>query len=85
MFEKIKQKFWAVVGPVGSIIEARATMLAGFVTGAVGLMDWSPLLSFFGTTTAFTRAQVLALGAVTFVKGAVQEITRRYNDPSLKG
>lgn len=83
MFETIKQKFWAVVGPVGSIIEARATMLFGFITGALGLIDWSPLLSLFGAGTAFNQTQVMAIGAVLFIKGAVQEIIRRYNDPLL--
>lgn len=84
MFETIKQKLWAVLGPVGSIIEARATMLFGFATGAIGFMDWSPLLSLFGAGTAFNQTQVMAIGAIAFIKGAVQEITRRWNDPLLK-
>lgn len=84
MFDTLRQKFWAVVGPVGSIIEARLTMLFGVVTGAVGLLDWSPLLNLFGTSTDFNTKQITGLGAVVFVKGVVQEITRRFNDPLLK-
>lgn len=83
MWNDIKDRFWAVVGPVGSIIEARLTMIFGFITSVVGLMDWSPLLNLFGESTAFTKAQVLAIGAITFIKGVAQEITRRYNDPLL--
>lgn len=84
MFKTIHDKFLAMLGPVGSIIEARLTALAGLVTGAVGFLDWSPLTSLFGTGTAFSKEQVMALGAVTFVKGIFSEITRRANDPLLK-
>lgn len=79
-----KEKLYAILGPVGSIIEARVTAFAGLVTSAVGFMDWSPLTNLFGTGTAFTKEQVMGLGAVTFVKGIFSEITRRANDPLLK-
>jgi len=84
MFKDIHDKIWAVIGPVGSIIEARATALFGLVTAGVGFMDWSPLLNLFGTSTAFNQTQVIAIGAIAFVKGIFQEITRRANDPLLK-
>lgn len=83
MFETIKAKFWAVVGPVGSIIEARITLLVGLITGAIGFMDWSPLLSLFGESTDFNTKQITGLGAVIAVKGLVQEVVRRFNDPLL--
>jgi len=84
MFQKIKDKIWSIIGPVGSIIEARATAAIGLITGAIGFMDWSPLTSLFGAGTAFSKEQVMALGAITFVKGIFSEITRRANDPLLK-
>lgn len=84
MFNTIKDKILATLGPVGSIIEARLTALAGLATGAVGFMDWSPLTNLFGTGTAFSKEQVMALGAITFVKGIFSEITRRANDPFMK-
>ncbi len=54
--------------------------------GAVGFMDWSPLLNLFGAgaETAFNQTQLMGVGAIVFVKGLVQEITRRFNDPLLK-
>jgi len=84
MFKTIWEKIKAVAGPVGSIIEARATALIGLVTAGIGFMDWSPLTSLFGSTTQFSQNQVMALGAITFVKGIFSEITRRANDPLLK-
>lgn len=84
MYKEIHEKIWAILGPVGSIIEARATALFGLVTAGIGFMDWSPLLNLFGTGTDFNPKQVSAIGAVVFVKGIIQEITRRFNDPLLK-
>lgn len=84
MLKAYHEKIWAILGPVGSIIEARATALVGLVTAGIGFMDWSPLLNLFGTGTDFNPKQVSALGAVVFVKGVIQEITRRFNDPLLK-
>jgi len=84
LWEKIKAWFKAVFGPVGSIINARLTMLAGLATGAIGLMDWSPLLSLFGSSTVFNKTQVIALGSITFVKGLFDELIRRRNATDLK-
>jgi len=84
MFKEIKDKIWTVLGPVGSIIEARITALTGLIVAGVGFMDWSPLTSLFGAGTAFNKTQVMALGAIAFVKGIFSEITRRANDPLLK-
>lgn len=84
LWQKIKDWFKATFGPVGSIINARLTMFGGLITGAVGFMDWSPLLNFFGTNTAFNQTQVIALGAIAFIKGLVDELVRRANDPLLK-
>lgn len=84
MFDTIKTKIKSILGPVGSIIEARITALAGLVTAGIGFMDWSPLTSLFGAGTAFSKTQVMALGGIAFVKGIFSEITRRANDPLLK-
>lgn len=84
MFETFKEKLWVVIGPVASIIQARATALLGLVTAGVGFMDWSPLLSLFGTSTDFNPKQVASLGIVIFIKGLFEEFTRRINDPFLK-
>lgn len=77
-------KLKSLFGPVASIIEARLTALAGLATAAIGMMDWSPLTNLFGMSTEFNKTQVIALGAITFVKGIISEITRRANDPFLK-
>jgi hypothetical protein len=84
MFKTIWEKIKASLGPVGSIIEARVTALSGLAIAGVGFMDWAPLTSLFGTGTAFNKTQVMALGAIAFVKGIFSEITRRANDPFLK-
>ncbi len=84
MFKTIWEKIKTVIGPVGSIIEARVTALTGLIISGVGFMDWSPLTSLFGSGTAFNKTQVMALGAIAFVKGVFSEITRRANDPLLK-
>jgi hypothetical protein len=84
MFETIWTKIKSAAGPVGSIIEARVTALAGLVTAGIGFMDWSPLTSLFGTGTVFNQTQVMALGGIAFVKGIFSEITRRANDPLLR-
>jgi len=82
--KKLWAKLVALFGPVGSIIEARITALSGLIVGGIGFMDWSPLTSLFGTSTSFNKEQIMALGAITFVKGIVSEITRRANDSLLK-
>lgn len=84
MFGNIWQKIKTVIGPVGSIIEARVTALIGLVTAGIGFMDWSPLTSLFGSGTAFNKTQIMALGGIAFIKGIFSEITRRANDPLLK-
>lgn len=84
MFDTIKAKLKTIFGPVASIINARLTMLFGLATAGVGLMDWSPLISTIGTSTAFNKTQVFALGAIAFVKGLVDEVARRANDTTLK-
>lgn len=84
MFNTVWIKIKDMAGPVGSIIEARVTALAGLVTAGIGMMDWSPLTNLFGTGTAFNKTQVIALGGITFIKGIFSEITRRANDPLLK-
>jgi len=85
MWDKIKTWFKVTFGPVGSIIEARITALTGLGIAGVGFMDWAPLTNLFGAGTAFNKTQVMALGAIAFIKGVFSEITRRANDPTLKG
>ena len=57
---------------------ARAEAVIGFFTMAVGAMDWSPLLA-IDYSTAFNKTQVIALGAISFVKGIFTELVRRRN------
>lgn len=84
MLKEYHNRLWAVVGEVFSIIWARITAVTGLVITAVGAMDWSPLLNFFGTTTDFNTKQLMGIGIVTFIHGIVAEIGRRHNDPLLK-
>lgn len=84
MLRQIHERIWYVIGEVFSIIWARFTAFTGLITMAIGAMDWSPLLNFFGTTTEFSTKQLIGLGAVTFLHGIVAEIGRRHNDPLLK-
>jgi len=59
-----------------TILVARLTMLTGFLTAVIGSLDWSPLLG-LNIDTGFSRTQVIWLGAVTFIKGVLDEIARR--------
>lgn len=65
-----------------SILLARMVAFTGLITSAIGLMDWSPLLS-LDVSSGFSQAQVIWLGAVTFVQGLVAEFARRRNDPYM--
>ena len=58
-----------------TILLARITAVAGLVTGAVGAMEWSPLLGL----TNFDRKQVIWLGSIMFLQGVGTEIARRRN------
>lgn len=59
-----------------SILVARLTMAAGFLTAVVGSLDWAPLLG-LNIDTGFSRNQVIWLGGITFIKGVLDEIARR--------
>lgn len=63
-----------------SILNARCTALAGLVTAAVGMLDWSPLLG-LNFDTGFSQKQVFWTGAVVFVKGLIDEVSRRRTLP----
>ncbi len=85
MLTKIKQFFtdmWetfkAFCAYSHTVMLARFTMISGLVTASIGLMDWSPLFSLFGTSTDFSPKQVAYLGIGTFAKGVLDEIVRRY-------
>ncbi len=71
------QKFWASFKNSGTILYARLISLFGFVIGAVGAMDWSPLWSFLKMGTLFTKQQLLAIGASVVGAGITAEIIRR--------
>lgn len=80
---KIKQKlqeWWIEILSFAryshSLLMARFTMIAGFLTAVLGTLDWSPLLG-INIDTGFSKNQVIWLGIVTFVKGVLDEIARR--------
>lgn len=62
-----------------TVFVARLTMLTGFITTALGAVDWSPLYSLIGTDPGFTKNQVMWLGITTFGKGLLDEYLRRRN------
>ena len=87
MWNKIKQwtqsakDWWNNV--VHTILLARLTALTGFIVGAVGSMNWAPLLA-IDVDTGFSRNQVVWLGVLMFAQGVVFELVRRYNAPDIK-
>lgn len=66
-----------------TVFLARTEALIGFGTIVAGSMDWSPLLS-LDFNTGFNKTQVIALGAISFVKGIFTELARRIK-PSEQG
>ena len=68
---------------VHTILLARLTALTGFIIGAVGSMNWAPLLS-IDADTGFSRNQVIWLGVIMVVQGLIFELVRRYNAPDIK-
>ena len=66
-----------------TIFLARATMLSGFLIAVVGSLDWSPFTSY--DFTEFKPKQLIGIGTVTLVKGAVDEIARRRNMTDATG
>lgn len=78
-FVNLYQKFWDWQHNVATILLARLTLLAGFVTSALSFVDWSPLYNLVGMDTGFTKTQVFWLGAMTATKGFFDEIVRRAN------
>lgn len=57
----------------------RLEVLMGFIIGAFSLMDWSPLLSLFGTTTGMNWKQTTAIGSAMIARGIIGEAVRRRN------
>jgi hypothetical protein len=51
-------------------------MLFGFITAAVGAMDWSPLFN-FDIDTGLSKNHLIWIGGTTFAKGVVDEVARR--------
>lgn len=78
-----KTKDWSGWSTNGTILKARVTMAVGLITGAAGLMDWSPLLGMNILDTGFSWVQVAWLGGIAFAKGLADEITRRWNATDL--
>ena len=56
-----------------TILVARATSVAGFVTAVIGGLDWSPLLGLSG----FNQKQVMLTGGTILLIGISHEIARR--------
>ncbi len=61
-----------------TILLARIELVTGFITGVIGLMDWSPLMS-MDLSVGFTKDQVLSLAGMMIVKGVLAEYLRRRN------
>lgn len=59
-----------------TILVARLTVIAGFVTAVLGSLDWSPLLG-INIDTGFSKNQVIWLGIIMSVKGVIDEVVRR--------
>lgn len=56
-----------------SLLVARLTAAGGFITGVVGVLDWSPLLGI----TGFDYKQVIFTGGIVMLIGISTEIARR--------
>ena len=56
-----------------TIVVARITAVSGFITGVLGVLDWSPLLGISG----MDQRQVITMGAVVLLIGVSHEIARR--------
>lgn len=68
---------WDWVHNSGTILYTRLVAAFGAAVTFVGGMDWSPLWSFLGTGTAFTKQQLVSIG-ISIVGAAVTgEIVRR--------
>lgn len=74
----LKNELWGFVKYSGTILWARVNVLIGFITSAVGVMDWGPLLS-LNFDTGFSRNQVFYLGLIVIVQGVITETIRRRN------
>lgn len=62
-----------------TIFLARVTAFTGLVTAVVGSVDWSPVFNGLGVDTGFSWKQTTWLGIGIFVKGVIDELTRRRN------
>ena len=59
-----------------TLVLARGTILTGFLTGLVGVMDWSPLVG-LGASTDFSQKQVIYLAGIMVLQGIGVEVARR--------
>lgn len=74
MFDKIKaffNKSW-------SIFLARMEILAGFIVGVIGLIDWASLAN-IDFDAGFSNNQMFWFAIGLVIKGVVGEIGRRQN------
>lgn len=78
-----KEKFWAAFNQSGTILKARLEMLLGLVTGAVSMIDWSPLLGFGKDVTEMSWKAGLGVASYMFLTGLTAEITRRRGTRTL--
>lgn len=84
MLEAIENKLnewwaslWAWCKNSGTIALARLTTFVGTATTFVAGMDWSPLWSFLGTGTGFTKQQLITIGIAVIGTGLTTELVRR--------
>lgn len=68
-----------------SIFLARIAAISGFVTSAIGFMDWSPLWSLLQTGTEFTKHQLIGMGIALVGGGVMLEIARRRGTREVQG
>lgn len=78
MWAKIKQFFH----DSETIFMARLEVILGFVTAALGGIDWTPLLS-AGTVPDFSVNLAVNIGVIMIIKGLLLEWARRRRDPEL--
>jgi hypothetical protein len=80
MFKKIKD--WSGWSEAGSIFIARMEVVSGFLTGVLGGIDWTPVMT-LDFTQPIADKTLIILGLSLVFKGVISEMTRRRNAKDL--